>query len=194
MTQNNVISDGLPAMASEKIYFNPTYNLSVICKDVNRPMESFVFEDGDYGVEVAMAYIFMYLWLTDCYDPTTQVATVYDAQAMIDWRKQTPKNGVHYDISDIDKPRRNDTLKCSLKQLTPGDVFLSWRKRQTGDVDRDASVTVVTGHETWLNWDMDQGYYRFNIIDGDKWKAFKRDPEAVAVWVSAANCWHWKGE
>lgn len=192
MTQSNIISDGLPALASEKTYYSEAYpNLFVTCTDVNRPVETMVFEDGDYGVEIALSYIHEWLiWYAD-FDPKTQRAYVYNPGAILTSHQAV--KGEDYRIVDIDKPRRNDTLKCSLKQLAPGDVILSWRKRQTGDVDRDASVTVVTGNETWLSWDMDQGYFRFNIIDGDKWKAFKRDPEAVAVWKPMANCWHWKG-
>jgi hypothetical protein len=178
----------------EPEYINKTFHINVWDKG-RQVMPTFYLEhmgnDDEYALTRAWCELKQQMEAKHNFKPETQECRIYDPQKVLE---RDSIEGIHYEI--IDKP-----LYCKLNDLEVGDVFPDWRWVEYQTVSDGKTFTCRTrqsfrhvieegdpllGRHTL-------GYFRFNLVGGKKFDAWKLQKEAVAQYNNFTNQWLWKG-
>ena len=76
--------------------------------------------------------------------------------------------------------QHNKIIRLRREDLQVGDVIIF--QHESIELDADHRLLQPARHS--------QGYYRYDLVGGQRYQQFLKCPEAVATWNG--RCWHWK--
>jgi hypothetical protein len=114
-----------------------------------------------------------FMRLNHSYNPEKQTCYVFNLEAVIDGSAILNKD---FFIKDTD----NALLFVQCEQLQPGDwITTSYGRTKIGVTDRRLNLKT-------------QGYYSYNIVDGQRYHLWVHNKEKYAEYNSFSNRWLWK--